>query len=123
MKALSPRRLVLCRDNRHSSSSSSKVAIREEVSRVVIKAEASRVVTKVASLKEVEAGLKGVVEDNTEVVILSSITVDLLTIPSRGLLEELLHLSDVVGLHLSILVDPGHPLPSCTKQHKLINSL
>ncbi|KAM0050082.1 hypothetical protein Hdeb2414_s0008g00293461 [Helianthus debilis subsp. tardiflorus] len=38
--------------------------------------------------------------------------------------EELRYLSDVVGLDLSILVDLlGRPFPSCTKQHKLLNSL
>ncbi|MFS8034188.1 hypothetical protein Hanom_Chr17g01578301 [Helianthus anomalus] len=38
--------------------------------------------------------------------------------------EELRHLSNVMGLDLSILVDLlGSPFPSCTKHHKLRNSL
>ncbi|KAF5783261.1 hypothetical protein HanXRQr2_Chr11g0505881 [Helianthus annuus] len=130
VKALSPRKEVVLKDNQHSSnniSSSSKVAIKEEARVVVIKGEGSRVVTKadrvvtkadtvaikadtvatkVDNLKGEEVGHKGV-----------DAVVEVAVIHSSMLQEELRHLSDVVGLDL------GRPFPSCTKQHKLLNSL
>ncbi|KAF5769712.1 hypothetical protein HanRHA438_Chr14g0662171 [Helianthus annuus] len=124
VKALGSRKEVVLKDNQHISnnisSSSSKVAIREEARVVVIKDEGSRVVTKadtvatkVDSLKEEEVGHKGV-----------DTVVEVAVIHNSMLQEELRHLSNVVGLDLSILVDLlGRPFPRCTKQHKLRNSL
>ncbi|KAM0035500.1 hypothetical protein Hdeb2414_s0015g00447141 [Helianthus debilis subsp. tardiflorus] len=126
VKALSPRKEVVLKDNQHSSNSisSSKVegsrvvVIKGEGSKVVTKADrvaikADTVATKVYNLKGEEVGHKGV-----------DTVVEVAVIHSCMLQEELRHLSNVVGLDLSILVDLlGCPFPSCTKQHKLLNSL
>ncbi|KAI3746152.1 hypothetical protein L6452_08575 [Arctium lappa] len=153
-RALSLRRLVwdeavVPKGHQHNSNnnSSSRVVIREE-DKLVIKEEGrlvikedkvltkveDKVLTKVDSLKEEEAGFREVVVVDV-VALLSSIMADLLINPSkvssRGLQEELHHLSAVVeevmfvvGLDLLMLVALlGHQFPSCTKQHRLLSSL
>lgn len=139
VKALSHRRLVLdkvvvsLKGHQHSNNSSNRVVVIREEVRVGIKEEDRRAVIKVEdSLKEEEAGFRGVVmvvvvEGHNVVVGPSSIMVDHLTnlskVNNRGLQEELHHHS-VVVVDLRMLVDLlGHQFPSCTKQRKLLSSL